>query len=302
MTATAVILISVSALMHAGWNLHLKRHYPTVGFFVVGVSCGAVCLAPILIFHHEKLAAIPGSGWALVLLGGLCHAIYFYGLATAYRLGDMSLVYPLALAVPVVLVTIVTATLGIGTPVSVQGFLGMGLVVGGCVILPMTQLSDLQWKNYVNGCCLLSFVAAIGTTGYTILDDRAQNLLRHLHDTPFSKVTTPMIYIALEGCVGTLLLATIVLCGRRHRLEVARTWRDHRMNAAIMGLMVYGTYGLVLAAMAFVDNVSYIAAFRQLSIPIGAIFGVTLLKEPRPLPKVVGIAAVMAGLAIVGAG
>ncbi len=33
------------------------------------------------------------------------------------------------------------------------------------------------------------------------------------------------------------------------------------------------TYGIVLVALVFADNVSYVVAFRQLSIPLGAAFG-----------------------------
>lgn len=62
------------------------------------------------------------------------------------------------------------------------------------------------------------------------------------------------------------------------------------------------TYGLVLAAMAYVSNVSYVAAFRQLSIPIGAVLGLTLQNEPRYRPKLLGIGIVSVGLVLVGIG
>jgi uncharacterized membrane protein len=62
------------------------------------------------------------------------------------------------------------------------------------------------------------------------------------------------------------------------------------------------TYGLVLAAMAYVTDVSYVAAFRQLSIPIGAVLGLTFQQEPRYRPKVIGIGVVSIGLVLVGIG
>jgi uncharacterized membrane protein len=52
--------------------------------------------------------------------------------------------------------------------------------------------------------------------------------------------------------------------------------------------------------MNYVSNVSYVAAFRQLSIPIGAILGMALLKESRYLPKTIGITAIFIGLILVG--
>ena len=70
--------------------------------------------------------------------------------------------------------------------------------------------------------------------------------------------------------------------------------------AAITGIGIYLGWGLVLVSMNFVSNVSYVAAFRQLSIPLGAMFGMVFLKEPRYLPKVVGIAAIFFGLVLAG--
>ncbi len=52
--------------------------------------------------------------------------------------------------------------------------------------------------------------------------------------------------------------------------------------------------------MNYVSNVSYVAAFRQLCLPIGAMFGMALLKESRYLPKIVGITAIFVGLVLAG--
>ena len=54
--------------------------------------------------------------------------------------------------------------------------------------------------------------------------------------------------------------------------------------------------------MNYVTNISYVAAFRQLSIPLGAIFGMSLLKEPCHPPKIVGILTIFIGLVMVAAG
>ena len=51
--------------------------------------------------------------------------------------------------------------------------------------------------------------------------------------------------------------------------------------------------------MNYVTNINYVAAFRQLSIPLGAILGMSLLKEPRPPPKLVGVALIFKGLVVV---
>ena len=302
MSETAIVLIIFSAFIHASWNFHAKRIHPTVGFFVVGTAVGVLSLTPIVIYHHDLLASIPARGWLLVLAGGTFHAIYYYGLATAYSLGDMSIAYPLARSLPIVIVSTVTLAFGLGGPISTQALIGFVFIVGACVLLPMGHFSGLRLGNYLNGCCLLAVVAAIGTSGYSVVDDRAMLLLRNLPGKPFSEITAPANYAVLGGGTGAVLVGIFALCFRRHRREVMEVWANHKRDAALLGILMYCNYGLVLGAMAFSRNVSYITAFRQLSIPIGAVFGMVLLKEASPAPKLLGIATLLIGLALVATG
>ena len=69
-----------------------------------------------------------------------------------------------------------------------------------------------------------------------------------------------------------------------------------------MGLTIYTTYTLALISLAYVNNVSYVVAFRQISIPLAAILGIILLKESYYRPKIIGIVILMIGLFFVGTG
>jgi hypothetical protein len=84
-------------------------------------------------------------------------------------------------------------------------------------------------------------------------------------------------------------------------------WREAPIRylkepAAITGVGIYLTYDMVLAAMNYVTNVSYVAAFCQLSNPVGALLGMVLLKEPRYFPKLIGVTIIFVGLGLVGVG
>ena len=50
--------------------------------------------------------------------------------------------------------------------------------------------------------------------------------------------------------------------------------------------------------MPLVSNVSYVQAFRQMSLPLGVAAGVFILKERCPAPRLAGVAAIVAGLVI----
>ena len=302
MSPIAIGLIVVSAFLHAAWNFHGKSRNPSAAFFLVATAFGALCLAPILLFFLEELATIPVKVWCLLVLTGFFLAVYYTGLATAYRIGDMSLAYPLARSMPVVFATVVTLAFSLGGRIGPMAMAGFLLVVVGCLTLPMKRLGALRLKDYLNGCCLLALLAAAGTAGYSITDDHALRLLRDLPEQPLTEVTAPLMYILLEGLISSIWLAIFLVGFRNQRRQIADVMRHSKASAVLMGLMIWTSYALVLAAMAFASNVSYIVAFRQLSIPIGAMLGIVLLKEPCPKPKVIGLSLMLIGLVLVATG
>jgi drug/metabolite transporter (DMT)-like permease len=238
----------------------------------------------------------------LALMTGFFLASYFAALAGAYRRGDISLAYPLARSSPVIVVAFVTVVLGKGHEVGWWCNIGIVLVVAGCFMVPMKDFSDFHLQNYLNVCCLMAFIAALGTSGYTIVDDEALRRLRGLPGTPFEPVDATVMYLVLEGVSCCLWLGVFVLLSTKERRNFSDILRFSKGPTALTGIGMYVTYGLVLASMAYVRNVSYVAAFRQLSIPLGAILGMCALKEPRYLPKVIGVATIFVGLVLVGTG
>lgn len=302
MSSIAVALIVASAFTHAAWNLVGKRRCPSPAFFLVANAAGALCLSPVLVYFREQLPLVPGSVWMLVALTGLLQALYFTGLGWAYRSGDMSLVYPLARALPVLLVYLTTLAVGKGREVGWLGAAGMGFVALGCLVLPVRRLREFRPGVYLRACCLFALVAAIGTSGYSMIDDEALRRLRGLGCGGFTPLRSTLVYIALESISTLVWLGCLVLLRATERGRLVEVLRGSRWQAAAAGLAIYATYGLVLASMAFVENVSYVVAFRQLSVPIGAAMGMAVLKEPRYTPKLVGIAVVSAGLVMVGCG
>ena len=66
MSATAIILIIISAGMHAAWNYVGKSRRPSVAFFLAATALGTACFLPILVFHHAALTHIPTEVWGLL--------------------------------------------------------------------------------------------------------------------------------------------------------------------------------------------------------------------------------------------
>ena len=147
---------------------------------------------------------------------------------------------------------------------------------------------------------MLAVLAALGVTGYTIADDRALRFLRELPGKPMSQVEGTLLYMVLEGISSSIWQALFVVVNRKERQGISTVLKYYKGSAALTGIGIYFTYGIVLVAMNYVSNISYVAAFRQLSIPLGAILGMAILKETRYLPKIIGIAAIFVGLVLAG--
>jgi drug/metabolite transporter (DMT)-like permease len=204
---------------------------------------------------------------------------------------------------PILLVTFMSFLLGRGDEIGRLAILGILLVAAGCFLLPMRRFGGWRLRNYMNAGCALALLAAVGTTGYTIIDDLALAELRAPPARLFGPMEAAFLYQGLQAFstmlwqgLGMLLVRDAP--GDRGSAAFARQWK----SALIAGVGIYLAYGLALTAMAYVSDVSYVAAFRQLSIPIGAAAGILLLKEPCYGPRVVGVITILAGLLLVGLG
>jgi drug/metabolite transporter (DMT)-like permease len=299
MTPLAVTLVGASAVLHAVWNLLGKRQNPSAAFFFIATLAAVVALSPLLAYRRQMLAMIPPSVWLLIVASAIFEAVYYTGLAGAYRNGDMSLVYPLVRALPVLMITAVTEAFGIGQPIGLWGLLGIAAVAAGCLILPMHNLGELKLSNYLHRWCLLAVLAAVGTSGYTIIDNEALSQLRSLPGTGMGALGIAVLYLALTSVIIACFMGIAVALYQPENAHLRELRRTGMSSAIATGLIIAMAYSLVLGGMAFASNVSYIAAFRQLSIPLGAMLGIGVQKEPLTAPKLVGTAIALAGLILV---
>ena len=302
MGVTAVVLVLVSACLHAGWNLLAKRQHPTDGFFLMVNVVGMLVLAPAAVFLWPQVQAIPSGVWLKTVIAGAFLTVYYVGLGGAYRSGDMSVAYPLVRSAPVILVPIVTVILGRGEQLGWRFVIGAAGVVAGGFLLPMRRFGDFRLRNYMGVMSVMALVAGLGTVGYTITDDAGVRRLREMSGGVFSASTAALVYGFLEMLFASVWLGCVVFASRRSRRDFADAIKHSKRSAGLAGIALTMGYLLILIAMAFVKDVSYVAAFRQVSIPLGAVLGVIVLREQHSRVKFVGVAMMFMGLMLVATG
>ncbi|MGF1906312.1 EamA family transporter [Aliivibrio salmonicida] len=297
MTVIASILVIFSAFLHAGWNLIGKSNQGSgFAFFFTCSVAPAILLTPYLywFFSQIELVSLSSYFWLLLSVSGFFQVIYLYGLSLAYQTSDIGVVYPMARALPVLMVGVGTAVLG--QSVSFEQWMGFGLITVGCLLTPITHLTQLRMKAYFNRSLLWAFVAAIGTTGYSIIDKTALHELNDNVGEIHSAVYIAIFYLGIQFWAIVLWLSVwFFVSGRRH--EFSHAWR-FKKKGTIAGVMMASTYGLVLFAMTMVDNVSYVVALRQVSIAFGLVMGIIFLHEKWYPIRGAGVAAVLLGLLI----
>lgn len=268
MTLFPILLIGMSSIMHAGWNLlaHSQRA-DGVLFLRVTLITGLLGLIPAVLLELQGPAfALPV--WLLLAVTGIFQALYYLGLTMGYRSGDFTVVYPLARALPVLFLAAVD--LARGRAPDALGWLGMGLVVVGCVIAPLESLRGISLAQYRKPVMLWVLVTAFGTLGYTAIDKIAAELL------PAGPLSAARYGVLESLFTVPYLWFMLRLAHQRLSQSNGNGWKW----AAVAAFFIFIAYWLVLWAYQLSPYASYIMALRQFSIVIGVVTAALILHEP----------------------
>ena len=248
-------------------------------------------------FLHSGIpcSALPGRFWRILAFSWFGEMLYCIGLAYGYRRGDISLVYPLGRSLPVLLTAAVTISFGLGKTPDAFALGGMALISIGCLFLPLKSFREFHWKTYCTPLLFFVLLIAAGVTVYTIFDSEAAKILKELPDNHDSRLVTSLFYLFLVESGLAAVLGLFVLTQKQERAEFKRLFLKTPWPH-ITGVFSSSAYALILLAMPLVTNVSYIQAFRQMSLPLGVLAGVFILKEACGQVKLFGIILIVIGL------
>jgi len=294
-TLTAVLLVLVSAAMHAGWNLLGKRQNPSLAFFLLAMSAGGLLWLPVLAYQPLFLS-LSSDFWYLLMLSGAFQSLYMAGLAWAYARGDISVLYPLGRSLPVLMVPAVSFLLWRTLDVGAMGWLGMALIAMGSVLLPLITWRDLHLRYFMTPALGFIGLAALGTTGYTLVDKAAIDRMNHHGYSPF---LAGLHFMVLQAWAAAVWMLPVVLSLPKERISLRTLLSQGWSGFMLAGIMIISPYGLVLVAMSFTHEVSYLLALRQASVPMGALAGIYLLREGLPPLKLAGLLFMLTGLTLI---
>ena len=302
MSLTAFLLIVLSAVLHASWNLIAKKNKMSIALYTALCIPGFLLWSNVQWFTPIPVEQLPWKFW-LIIAGTVFSDVFIYciGLTWTYKKMDMASAYPMMRALPILMTAAITTAFGWGAPIPLISVAGFLLVFFGSLLMPLGKLSDFKLSNYMTPTIFFVFLAATGTTGYTVFDSKGLEVIREFcaeNGMEISKPIQSLTYYStrLICLVTTLLCVTFSL--KEERKVFIGFWKDKNFMPALAGICASGTYILVLIAMNYVTNVSYVQICRQLGLPIGMLAGILVLKEKSTPIKWVGVTLILLGFSI----
>ena len=268
----AVVLVLVSALMHATWNAIVKFSGERLAVMaVIDAMCFAIALAltPFVSFP-------PPAAWPFMFASILLAVGYKFGLLGAYRHGDFTVAYPLMRGSSPLMVALITLVLGLDT-IPAAGYAGIALISLGLFAL-------VDWNRGTP--VLMMFALGTGATlaVATLLDGTA---VRGYSD--------PLAYLIWLEVFEHMPLPLFALAFRRPQFNVVlqTQWR----MAGIAAVNRIGSYGLMVFAMSMAA-IAPLAALRETSVIFAAMISYFVLKEPFGPKRAIATAIVLGGIAL----
>lgn len=281
MPLSALGLLVSAAVLHAGWNLLVKRAGEKQLFTWWALAVGSLVFAPLLALS----GALPARVWPYVVGSAVAEAAYFVGLTLAYKLGDFSLVYPIARgAAPAFLA--VWAAIFLSERPSPLGLVGLGLLLLGLLIVGGSSWwTSRKVAKVGGGAIAAALTVALCISIYSVIDGAA---VKFVDPTPYT------IVVLLLSAVLTAP-AVLARYGRRALLV---EWRANWLRIMIVGALMMVTFIIVLHAYALA-SVNYAGAIREISVVFAALAGWWWLGESFGLLRVIGAAFIFSGILVI---
>ena len=261
-------IVLFAALLHASWNALVK-----------GAADKAVMLGMIALGHTVPgIAAVlflpvpDVAAFAFIAASTVIHWAYYVLLSVAYRLGDLSVIYPVARGLAPVLIAL-GAQVWAGEMLPPLAWAGILIVSGGIMLLALGR------GQVAPAGLVAAFGTALVVAAYSVVDGIGVRIGEQ-----------PLSYIAWLFASEVLVVA-FVLLRFPHRLRATPN-RTLALGFA-GGVISCAAYALVLYAKTLAP-LGMVSALRETSVIFAALIGVVLFGE-RPYGKRMVAAMVVAG-------
>jgi len=265
----------LAAIFHATWNALLKASENPLSLATRAVSWGTVISLPLVVIAWVVAGrpGLPLAGWLLALASAFLELLYFITLSTAYRRGELSVVYPIARGTAPLLAVLVGLTL-LGERLHVAAVFGIVcLVVGIWVVRRPSNAGSALAPALLTGVLIAA---------YTSLDRIGVRL------------GPPWLYGWLLWFFGAIFLVAFSTIRRVPGSRLS----DEPATSLVVAVLMTAAYFMILFALS-VAPLAIIAPLRESAIVLVTAWGIWRLGERGGAwIRVAGALTIVAGVAL----
>ena len=267
-------IIVLASIMHTTWNGMVKKH-PNKVTAVSGIVFGHVPFAVIAVIFlpspsPESIPYIIGSAFI--------HQGYQWYLLTAYQLGDLTKVYPIARGFGPIVVTIISIIF-LGLIISNLAILSIFLISLGIMFVGIFDRSNFKNINILKYSLLTGFFIGL----YSLVDGYGARV-------SLSAIT----YMSWSFVLGALMFS-VLLKIKKYDNVFKKVMKDGKKIFFIGGTLGYLIYMIVVWGFTKAP-IPMVAALRESSIFFSIFIGYFFLRERITLIKIISIILIVAGV------
>ncbi len=268
MNTLAIVLVVISAGMHALRNFLTKKAHNKQAFLWLYELLGIFFFLPLLVYYLYREGFPSGDSLYFISVSGFIHFLYWLFLTKALERGELSHVYPIMRSSPAPV--LVFSVLFLGETVSPAGLIGILMVAAGVYMINLKEISRRRVFEPVRAIVaerstLFAFLTLISVTAYSIVDKAAVSLMH------------PVVFAGLYPWLSMLFFTPFVT-GRKNMGCLLTEWKAHRPQILTCGFLGIFGYFLILVALSL-ERVSYVVAVRQISVVFAVFLGTGMLAE-----------------------
>lgn len=276
MTASIFALALTSALLHAFWNFMTKKAAGRLEVVFLGLVTATIVFSPSIFWLNRALTLRDAY---YIGMTGVLQLFYFLCTAGAYRLGEISALYPIARGFGILLSGFI-GTLLFHERLSTLGFAGILTTCAGTLTLGFYEMSKHEGKAL--GLALLTGVWAATSYIYGKL----------------GVAVMPVPFYIFCLALSTSFLLSFHCLAPRHRAETIAAFHHMKRYWLVVGLGSMTSYTIALYALRL-GNMSYVVPVRECSVVFGAAAGIILLREPLTPKKAFAVLAIATGAVLI---
>jgi uncharacterized membrane protein len=284
MSTIAILLVVLSAVMHAVRSFLTKRAYDKLAFIWWYEIFGILFFSPVFAAAVFREGIELSNSFLFIVASGFVHFLYWIFVAKSFENGDLSHVYPIMRSSPALV--LLFSVLVLREDVSLAGVVGIMVVALGVYSINMKTISFSEALEPISAvrserATQFALLTLCCVTAYSIIDKTA---VTRLH---------PIIFAFLYPCFSLGLLSGYVHRAKS-KTTIVSEWIAHKYTIMLCGFLSVFGYFLILIAFT-TERVSYVVGLRQLSVVFAVFLGGQVLKEEHQMIRLTAAVLIFAG-------